>query len=89
MEYCFGGAVDAVMHELERPLTELQISCVTRQLCQALDYVHMRGIIHRDLKAGNILLTGDGVAKLGIVIFVGVLYKMFAVLISISHFSHK
>jgi len=65
LEYCFGGAVDAIMHELERPLSELQIGCVTRQLCGALDYVHMRGIIHRDLKAGNVLLTVDGVAKLG------------------------
>jgi STE20-like kinase len=65
LEYCVGGAVDAIMHELERPLSEVQISCVSRQLCNALEYIHARGIIHRDLKAGNILLTAEGVAKLG------------------------
>lgn len=67
LEYCIGGAVDAIMHELERSLTELQICCVCQQLCSALEYIHGRGIIHRDLKAGNILLTADGVAKLGTV----------------------
>ncbi|XP_029309974.1 serine/threonine-protein kinase 10-like isoform X2 [Cottoperca gobio] len=64
IEFCAGGAVDAVMLELERPLTEPQIRVVCRQTLQALVYLHDIKIIHRDLKAGNILLTLDGDVKL-------------------------
>ncbi|XP_054634651.1 STE20-like kinase b [Dunckerocampus dactyliophorus] len=64
IEFCAGGAVDAVMLELERPLTEPQIRVVCRQTLQALVYLHDNKIIHRDLKAGNILLTLDGDVKL-------------------------
>uniref|UniRef100_A0A3Q2EDM2 non-specific serine/threonine protein kinase n=1 Tax=Cyprinodon variegatus TaxID=28743 RepID=A0A3Q2EDM2_CYPVA len=64
IEFCAGGAVDAVMLELERPLTEPQIRVVCKQTLQALVYLHENKIIHRDLKAGNILLTLDGDVKL-------------------------
>nr|XP_046257594.1 STE20-like kinase b [Scatophagus argus] len=64
IEFCAGGAVDAVMLELERPLTEPQIRVVCKQTLQALIYLHDNHIIHRDLKAGNILLTLDGDVKL-------------------------
>ncbi|XP_030635688.1 STE20-like kinase b isoform X2 [Chanos chanos] len=64
IEFCAGGAVDAVMLELERPLTEPQIRVVCRQTLEALIYLHENKIIHRDLKAGNILLTLDGDVKL-------------------------
>uniref|UniRef100_A0A8C9ZIQ9 non-specific serine/threonine protein kinase n=1 Tax=Sander lucioperca TaxID=283035 RepID=A0A8C9ZIQ9_SANLU len=64
IEFCGGGAVDAVMLELERPLTEPQIRVVCKQTLQALVYLHDNKIIHRDLKAGNILLTLDGDVKL-------------------------
>ncbi|KAM3835438.1 STE20-like serine/threonine-protein kinase isoform 2-T3 [Vipera latastei] len=64
IEFCAGGAVDAVMLELERPLTESQIRVVCRQTLEALHYLHESKIIHRDLKAGNILFTLDGDIKL-------------------------
>ncbi|XP_068112819.1 STE20-like serine/threonine-protein kinase isoform X2 [Hyperolius riggenbachi] len=64
IEFCAGGAVDAVMLELERPLTEPQIRVVCKQTLEALVYLHENKIIHRDLKAGNILLTLDGDVKL-------------------------
>ncbi|XP_048361199.1 STE20-like serine/threonine-protein kinase isoform X2 [Sphaerodactylus townsendi] len=64
IEFCAGGAVDAVMLELERPLTEPQIRVVCRQTLEALHYLHENKIIHRDLKAGNILFTLDGDIKL-------------------------
>ncbi|XP_035993496.1 LOW QUALITY PROTEIN: serine/threonine-protein kinase 10-like [Fundulus heteroclitus] len=64
IEFCAGGAVDAVMLELERPLTEPQIRVVCKQTLQALVYLHENKIIHRDLKAGNILFTLNGDVKL-------------------------
>ncbi|KAK2871283.1 hypothetical protein Q8A67_023810 [Cirrhinus molitorella] len=64
IEYCPGGALDDIMLELERGLTEQQISEVCCQTLQALSYLHQHHIIHRDLKAGNILLTLDGQVKL-------------------------
>uniref|UniRef100_A0A8C2KKL3 non-specific serine/threonine protein kinase n=1 Tax=Cyprinus carpio TaxID=7962 RepID=A0A8C2KKL3_CYPCA len=64
IEFCAGGAVDAVMLELERPLTEPQIRVVCKHTLEALAYLHENKIIHRDLKAGNILFTSDGDVKL-------------------------
>lgn len=51
--------------ELDRGLTEPQIQVICRQMLEALHYLHSKRIIHRDLKAGNVLLTQDGDIKLG------------------------
>lgn len=51
--------------ELERPLTEPQIRVVCKQTLEALIYLHENKVIHRDLKAGNILLSLEGDVKLG------------------------
>ncbi|KAM4590988.1 STE20-like serine/threonine-protein kinase isoform 2-T2 [Odontesthes bonariensis] len=64
IEFCAGGAVDAIMLELERPLTEPQIRVVCKQTLEALIYLHEIKVIHRDLKAGNILLSLEGDVKL-------------------------
>uniref|UniRef100_A0AAQ6A821 non-specific serine/threonine protein kinase n=1 Tax=Amphiprion ocellaris TaxID=80972 RepID=A0AAQ6A821_AMPOC len=64
IEFCAGGAVDAIMLELERPLTEPQIRVVCKQTLEALIYLHENKVIHRDLKAGNILLSLEGDVKL-------------------------
>ncbi|XP_046885704.1 STE20-like serine/threonine-protein kinase isoform X3 [Hypomesus transpacificus] len=64
IEFCAGGAVDAVMLELERSLTEPQIRVVCKQTLEALAYLHENKVIHRDLKAGNILLSLEGDVKL-------------------------
>uniref|UniRef100_A0A3B5LD10 non-specific serine/threonine protein kinase n=1 Tax=Xiphophorus couchianus TaxID=32473 RepID=A0A3B5LD10_9TELE len=64
IEFCAGGAMDANMLELDRGLTEKQIRVVCRQMLEALNYLHHMKIIHRDLKAGNVLLTLEGDIKL-------------------------
>jgi serine/threonine protein kinase len=35
------------------------------QCAKALDYAHRRGVIHRDIKPSNVMLTRDGVVKIG------------------------
>uniref|UniRef100_A0A8C8D325 non-specific serine/threonine protein kinase n=1 Tax=Oncorhynchus tshawytscha TaxID=74940 RepID=A0A8C8D325_ONCTS len=64
IEFCPGGAVDATMLELDRGLIEPQIQVICKQMLEALVYLHSIKIIHRDLKAGNILLTLEGDIKL-------------------------
>lgn len=64
IEFCEGGAVDSIMNELEKPLTEPQIRYVCRQICQGLSFLHKNRVIHRDIKAGNTLLTLGGEVKI-------------------------
>lgn len=65
MEFCGGGALDSIMIELEKGLTESQIRYVCHEMCEGLRFLHSCFVIHRDLKAGNVLLTVDGQVKLG------------------------
>ncbi|GLH16608.1 Serine/threonine-protein kinase PLK4 [Gryllus bimaculatus] len=40
IEYCDGGALDSIMVELEKPLTEPQIAYVCQQMCLGLEFLH-------------------------------------------------
>ena len=64
IEYCGGGALDSIMVELEKPLQEKQIRYVCHEMCEGLEFLHDHKVIHRDLKAGNVLLTSEGHVKL-------------------------
>ena len=46
-----------------RPLTLDEAAAIARQIVDALDYAHERGVVHRDLKPGNIKIRPDGVVK--------------------------
>ncbi|XP_075913905.1 serine/threonine-protein kinase TAO1-B-like, partial [Petromyzon marinus] len=63
MEYCLGSASD-LLEVHKRPLQEVEISAITDGALQGLAYLHSHGMIHRDIKAGNILLTEPGLVKL-------------------------
>lgn len=64
MEYCGGGSVSDIMRVRKRVLTEPQIATILRDTLLGLEYLHARRKIHRDIKAGNILLNSEGEAKL-------------------------
>ncbi|CAI2178958.1 12065_t:CDS:2 [Funneliformis geosporum] len=62
MEYAAGGSIRSLLNA--GPLEEKYISLITREVLQALIYLHKCKIIHRDIKAANILLTEEGKVQL-------------------------
>ena len=62
MELVAGEAIDAYAERMR--LSIAQRVRLFRSVCQVVHYVHQKGVVHRDLKADNILVTHDGVVKL-------------------------
>jgi p21-activated kinase 1 len=62
MEYMEGGSLtDVVTANL---MTEGQIAAVSRETCLGLEHLHRHGVIHRDIKSDNVLLSLAGDIKL-------------------------
>ena len=62
MEYMEGGSLtDVVTANL---MTEGQIAAVSRETAQGLEHLHRHGVIHRDIKSDNVLLSMNGDIKL-------------------------
>jgi serine/threonine-protein kinase len=64
MELVEGGTIESELRQHGR-LSAPRVVEYGLQVCSALAYAHARGVIHRDLKPGNLLLTSDGKLKLG------------------------
>ena len=62
LEYCPGGSLDN--HLKSKPLQAKEAAALLEPLARAMDAVHKKGIVHRDMKPANILLAEDGTPKI-------------------------
>ena len=62
MEWLDGQSVDELI-EQQRKLSMDQAMRIADQVAAALEYAHAQGVIHRDIKPGNIMLLSDGTVK--------------------------
>lgn len=64
MEFCGSGSVQDILQVIPRNLTQNEIQRIITDCLMGLEFLHQNGKIHRDIKAGNIVLTTNGVSKL-------------------------
>jgi Tfp pilus assembly protein PilF len=63
MEYVDGESLAARLRRVGRPDPSFVLR-VLREMAAALDYTHARGVIHRDIKPGNVMIDAAGRAKI-------------------------
>ncbi|KAJ7993068.1 hypothetical protein DPEC_G00268600 [Dallia pectoralis] len=64
MEYCVCGMQEMLDSVDEKRFPVFQAHRYFCQLLNGLEYLHSQGIVHKDIKPGNLLLTTDGALKI-------------------------
>ncbi|MCC6588331.1 MAG: serine/threonine protein kinase [Bryobacterales bacterium] len=63
MEFVAGFTLDVILKR-DSQLEPKQLMRMLRETASALDYAHTKGIVHRDIKPGNIMVTEAGSVKI-------------------------
>lgn len=63
MQYVEGKSLQQLIAE-KKKFTDEEILCLFSQICSGLDAAHRKGIVHRDIKPGNILIDREGNAHI-------------------------
>jgi serine/threonine protein kinase len=63
MEYLEGVPLDRVLNTMPK-LPTFKVLDVLLQVCNGLSYAHEQGIVHQDIKPGNVFIQSDGRAKI-------------------------
>jgi serine/threonine protein kinase len=64
MEYIAGQSLDRMLAEKNKKLPLNTALLLAEELAEALDHAHGQGVVHRDMKPANVLVTPDGHAKI-------------------------
>jgi WD40 repeat protein/tRNA A-37 threonylcarbamoyl transferase component Bud32 len=62
LEFCEGGPLEKKLNGT--PLPPAEAAALVEALAQAMDAAHKKGVVHRDLKPGNVLFGEDGTPKI-------------------------
>ncbi len=62
MEYIDGEPLSSIIRS-QAPLSDRQAASIAADIAKALSYAHRHGVVHRDVKPGNVLITADGQVK--------------------------
>ncbi|MFU8796868.1 MAG: protein kinase domain-containing protein [Dehalococcoidia bacterium] len=61
-----GGDVEGLIEKApDHRLPIGRVIDIARDVCRGLEHAHAKGIIHRDIKPGNVWLSADGIARVG------------------------
>ena len=64
LELCPNQSLSELLRRRKR-LTELEVQCYMLQIIAAVEYIHSKNVIHRDLKIGNLFISEKMEIKLG------------------------
>ena len=57
-EYCTGPTLSQWLRRRSEPVDARQAATIVLRLAEAVEHAHSRGVLHRDIKPGNVMLAG-------------------------------